>query len=163
MALLHFQVCFTRDGHVLNESISFPNVFGTAGSVSDTGSTLATLSINLLGLGLGFNRLPHCSTRLTGRYSQDLHVAARLRFARLGCLAAQIGRLTRHHKIGLNSVLLHRGHLPAASKETGFVKYFTYWHSLHSHRIARCSCDWSICFNAFMALSRIGSGDFREP
>ena len=30
------------------------------------------------------------------------------------------------HRIGLNSVLLHRGHLPALSKGTGFVKFFMY-------------------------------------
>src|SRR5262245_58987738 len=55
-------------GDVANDhSISFPNVFGTAAaSVPDTGSTLAMLSISLLGLGLGFNRLSRGSTRLSG-------------------------------------------------------------------------------------------------
>src|SRR5262249_1483667 len=61
------------------------------------------------------------------------------------------------YRIGLNSVPLHRGHLPAASSGTGFVKCLIYWQSLHFHRIERCSCDCSICFNAFMALSRIAS------
>jgi len=41
-------------------------VFGTARSVPDAGSTLAMLSISLLGLGLGFNRLSRGSTRLSG-------------------------------------------------------------------------------------------------
>jgi hypothetical protein len=52
---------------------------------------------------------------------------------------------------------LHRGHLPAVSKETGFVKRFTYRHSLHIHRIERVSCDCSIWANAFNAISRIAS------
>jgi hypothetical protein len=51
---------------VLDTSISFPNVFGTARSVPDAGSTLATLSISLLGLGLCFNQLSRGSTSLTG-------------------------------------------------------------------------------------------------
>jgi hypothetical protein len=61
----HFQTGVTGDGTVVDGSISFPNVFGTAASVPDTGSTLAMLSISLLGLGLGFNRLSRGSTRLT--------------------------------------------------------------------------------------------------
>jgi len=51
---------------VLDTSISFPNVFGTVRSVPDTGSTLAMLSISLLGLGLCFNRLSRGSTSLSG-------------------------------------------------------------------------------------------------
>ena len=62
----HFQSGFFGDNFVFDSSISFPNVFGTAASVPDTGSTLAMLSISLLGLGLGFNRLSRGSTRLTG-------------------------------------------------------------------------------------------------
>ena len=62
----HFQTGFIGSEFVADSSISFPNVFGTAGSVPDTGSTLAMLSISLLGLGLGFNRLSRGSTRLSG-------------------------------------------------------------------------------------------------
>ena len=63
----HFQTAITGDGaFVVDTSISFPNVFGTARSVPDTGSTLAMLSISPLGLGLGFNRLSRGSARLTG-------------------------------------------------------------------------------------------------
>jgi len=62
----HFQIGGIGADTVLDSSISFPNVFGTARSVPDTGSTLAMLSISLLGLGLGFNRLSRGSTRLTG-------------------------------------------------------------------------------------------------
>jgi hypothetical protein len=65
--------------------------------------------------------------------------------------------VTQPHTIGVNSIFLHRGHLPAVSNVTGVVKCLIYWHSLHFHRIERCSCDCSICFNAFMALSRIAS------
>jgi hypothetical protein len=54
-------------------------------------------------------------------------------------------------------VLLHRGHLPAASNGTGRVKCFMYRHSLHSHRIERVSCGRSIWCNAFDAISRIAS------
>src|SRR5262249_49516128 len=61
------------------------------------------------------------------------------------------------HRTGLNSVLLHRGHLPAASNATGLVKCFTYRQCLHFHLIERCSCDCSIWFNAFVAVSRIAS------
>jgi hypothetical protein len=53
-------------GDGVDSSIRFPNVFGRAGSVPDTGSTVAMLSISLLGLGLGFNQLSRDSTRLTG-------------------------------------------------------------------------------------------------
>jgi hypothetical protein len=60
-------------------------------------------------------------------------------------------------RIGVNSVRLHRGHLPAVSKETGFVKRFTYRHSLQTHRIERVSCDCSIWCSAFNAVSRIAS------
>jgi hypothetical protein len=38
-------------------------------------------------------------------------------------------------------VLLHRGHLPAVSSGTAFVKCFTYSHALHFHRIERSSWD----------------------
>jgi len=62
----HFQTGIIGGDTVLDSSISFPNVFGTTRSVPDTGSTLAMLSISLLGLGLGFNRLSRGSTRLTG-------------------------------------------------------------------------------------------------
>jgi hypothetical protein len=62
-----------------------------------------------------------------------------------------------HHRIGLNSVLLHRGHRPALSNGTGIVKCFMYRHALHFHLIERCSCDCSIWFNAFIAMSRIAS------
>ena len=62
----HFQNGGIGVDEVVDSSISFPNVFGTARSVPDTGSTLAMLSISLLGLGLGFNRLSRGSTRLTG-------------------------------------------------------------------------------------------------
>jgi hypothetical protein len=58
---------------------------------------------------------------------------------------------------GLNSVLLHRGHLPAASNGTGFVKCFIYRHSLHFHRIECSSCDRPIWLNAFTATSRTAS------
>ena len=64
---------------------------------------------------------------------------------------------SRGHKIGLNSVLLHRGHLPADSKATGLGKCFTYWHPLHFHRIEYSCCNWPIWFNAFAAISRIAS------
>ena len=50
----------------------------------------------------------------------------------------------RFHRIGANSVLLHRGHLPAVSNGTGFVKCFTYRHCLHLNRIEHSSCDCSI-------------------
>ena len=60
-------------------------------------------------------------------------------------------------RIGVNSVLLHRGHLPAVSNKTGFVKRFTYRQSLHTHRIDRFSCGRSIRSNAFDAISRIAS------
>ena len=65
-SLPHFQTGIIGGDTVLDTSIRFPNVFGTARSVPDAGSTLAMLSINLLGLGLGFNRLSRGSTRLTG-------------------------------------------------------------------------------------------------
>ena len=61
------------------------------------------------------------------------------------------------HTAGLNSVLLHRGHLPAASNVTGLVKCFTYRHSLHFHPIECCSCGRSDWANAFIAASRIVS------
>jgi hypothetical protein len=64
--LPHFQTGIIGNDDVLDQSISFPNVFGTAASAPDTGSTLAMLSISLLGLGLGFKRLSHGSTSLTG-------------------------------------------------------------------------------------------------
>lgn len=54
-------------------------------------------------------------------------------------------------------MLLHRGHLPAPSNETGLVKCFRYWHSLHFHRIEYSSCDCPICANAFIVVSRIAS------
>ena len=41
--------------------------------------------------------------------------------------------------------------------ETGFVKRFTYRHSLHTHRIERVSRDCSMWVNAFDAISRIAS------
>src|SRR4030095_3579009 len=66
-------------------------------------------------------------------------------------------RFQSSHRIALNSVLLHRGHLPVASNETAFVKCFTYWHALHFHRIERCSCDCSSSFNASSAVFRIAS------
>jgi hypothetical protein len=62
---------------------------------------------------------------------------------------------TSPHRIGLNSVLLHRGHLPAVSNGTGVVKCFIYRHSLHFHAIKRFSCACSIWFNAFITMSRI--------
>ena len=65
-SLPHFQTVIIGGDTVLDTSISFPNVFGTARSVPDAGSTLAMLSISLLGLGLGFNQLSRDSTRLTG-------------------------------------------------------------------------------------------------
>ena len=37
----------------------------------------------------------------------------------------QAGAWQPSQRIGVNSVLLHRGHLPAVSKETGLVKRFT--------------------------------------
>jgi len=61
----HFQIGEIGNHDVVDLSITFPNVFGTTRSVSDTGSALAMLSISLLGLGLGFNRLSRGSTRLT--------------------------------------------------------------------------------------------------
>jgi hypothetical protein len=61
------------------------------------------------------------------------------------------------HRMGLNSVHLHLGHLPALSKGTGFVKCFMYWHALHFHRIECSSCERLICLNAFAAMSRIAS------
>jgi hypothetical protein len=61
--LPHFQTGIIGGNTVLDSSISFPNRFGHA---PDTGSTLAMLSISLLGLGPGFNRLSRGSTRLTG-------------------------------------------------------------------------------------------------
>jgi len=60
-------------------------------------------------------------------------------------------------RIGVNSVLLHRGHLPTVSKETALVKCFMYRHALHFHRIERVSCGCSIWSNAFDAISRIFS------
>jgi hypothetical protein len=69
------------------------------------------------------------------------------RIARELALSALLGDDARQgawqppHRRGLNAVLLHRGHLPAVSNETGLVKCFTYRHSLHSHRIERFSCD----------------------
>jgi hypothetical protein len=64
---------------------------------------------------------------------------------------------TGHYATGLNSVLLHRGHLPAASNVTGLVKCFTYRHSLHFHRVECCSCGRSTWLNAFAAIPRIAS------
>jgi hypothetical protein len=61
------------------------------------------------------------------------------------------------HRIGLNAVLLHRGHLPAVSNKTALVKCFMYRHALHFHRIERVSCGCSIWSNAFDAISRIFS------
>jgi len=63
----HFQAAIVENPFeiVVDSRLSFPNVFGTA-RVPDTGSTLAMLSISLLGLGLGFKRLSRGSTTLTG-------------------------------------------------------------------------------------------------
>jgi hypothetical protein len=61
------------------------------------------------------------------------------------------------HRIGVNAILLHLGHLPAVSSKTGLVKCFTYRHSLHPHRVERVSCDCSMWVNAFDAKSRIAS------
>jgi hypothetical protein len=47
--------------------------------------------------------------------------------------------IAKAHRTSVNAVLLHRGHLPAASSVTGFVKCFVYRHSLHCQRI-ECSC-----------------------
>jgi hypothetical protein len=48
------------------------------------------------------------------------------------------------HRIGLTSVLLHLGHLPAPSNETGLVKCLIYRHCFHFHRIEYSSCDCPI-------------------
>ena len=62
----NFEVGYDPSGGVA-ATVSFPVVFGIGiAAVPDTGSTLAMLSISLLGLGLGFNRLSRGSTRLTG-------------------------------------------------------------------------------------------------
>jgi hypothetical protein len=91
----------------------------------------------------------------------EIHVAKLTKPFRFWHRRILIGRAHNyvfgHHRIGLNSVLLHRGHLPAVSNVTGLVKCFVYRHALHFHRIERCSCDRSIWFNAFIAVSRIAS------
>ena len=53
-------------------------------------------------------------------------------------------RFDASHRIGLNSVCLHRGHLPALSNGTALVKCFTYWHALHLQRIERSSGEGPI-------------------
>jgi hypothetical protein len=83
---------------------------------------------------------------------------AKIRFRNLNAATGiLIGRFQAPHTRASNSMLLQRGHFPAASNGTGFVKCFMYWHSLHCQRIERCSsASWS-CFNAKSARSRIVS------
>jgi len=72
-------------------------------------------------------------------------------------LDALRGKKNSPYKIGLNSVLLQRGHLPALSRVTGLVKRFMYRQSLHIHRIECSSGDWPSWVKAVAAMSRIAS------
>lgn len=46
-----------------------------------------------------------------------------------------------YYRIGVYSVFLRRGHLPAASKDTALVKCFVYSHALHLQRFERSCWD----------------------
>ena len=61
------------------------------------------------------------------------------------------------HGNASKDVLLHLGHLPAASNTTGRVKRFMYSQSLHFQRIDRRSSASRSCFRAQSARSRIVS------